>query len=74
MFDGDFVFNVDRDFVRGCETPMLVLMGTDVFHPEVISREIADLAPNATLIENWMDPEKDNTVQNVIDFLTVNTP
>jgi hypothetical protein len=53
---------------------MLVLMGTDVFHPEVISREIADLAPNATLIENWMDPEKDNTVQNVVDFLKANTP
>ena len=74
MFDGDFVYNVDRDFVRGCNTPMLALMGSDVFHPEVISREIVDLAPNATLVENWKNPQQDNTVQIVVDFLKANTP
>ena len=74
MFDGDFVYNVDRDFVRQCETPLLVLMGSDVYHPTATSREIAELAPNATLIENWKDPEADNTVNIVIDFLKANTP
>ncbi|MFP8874395.1 MAG: alpha/beta hydrolase, partial [Myxococcota bacterium] len=29
MYDGDFVYNVSRDYVSHCETPMLVLMGDD---------------------------------------------
>lgn len=74
MFDGEFVYNVSREFVASCEIPMLVLMGTDVFHPEVTSREIASLAPNATLIEEWKDPENDNTVANVLAFLRKHTP
>ena len=51
MYGGDFVFNVSRDFVRQCSTPMLVLLGNDRYHPSVTSREIADLAPNAQLVE-----------------------
>ncbi|MBD3649337.1 MAG: alpha/beta hydrolase [Pseudomonadales bacterium] len=75
MYDGDFLFNVGRDFVRHCETPMLVLMGDDLYHPQSISREVADLAPNAELIESWKDPDVvDNTVATVIDFLRRNTP
>ena len=74
MFDGDFVYNVDRDFVSQIETPMLVLMGDDVYHPEVISREIANLAPNAKLIEKWKNPEIDNTLETVIQFLVSKTP
>ena len=53
---------------------MLVLMGDDLYHPQSTSREIADLAPNATLIENWKDPTADNTVQIVLEFLASNTP
>lgn len=75
MYDGDFLFNVDRDFVRNCEIPMLVLMGDDLYHPQSTSREVADLAPNAELIESWKDPDVvDNTVATVIDFLERNTP
>ena len=74
MFDGDFVYSVDRDFVGQIQTPMLVLMGNDVYHPEIISREIADLAPNAKLIEEWKNPEEDNTIETVIQFLEENTP
>ena len=74
MFDGDFVYNVDRCFVGQIQTPMLVLMGNDVYHPEIISREIADLAPNAKLIEEWKHPEEDNTIETVIQFLEENTP
>ena len=74
MFDRDFVYNVSRDFVAACETPLLVLMGTDPFHPEVISREIADLAPNARLVERWNDPETDGTVATVLAFLEAHTP
>lgn len=75
MYDGDFVFNVDREFVKNCEIPMLVLMGDDLYHPQSTSREIAELAPNATLVESWKEPEVvDQTIETVIDFLKRHTP
>jgi pimeloyl-ACP methyl ester carboxylesterase len=75
MYGGDFVFNVGRDFVRQCATPMLVLLGNDRYHPAVTSREIVQLAPNAELIERWKEPEViDATVARVRSFLTLHTP
>ncbi len=56
MYGGDKVlFNVDEAFLRGCETPLLVLLGNDLYHPESSSRLVADLAPNTTLIEEWKE-------------------
>jgi pimeloyl-ACP methyl ester carboxylesterase len=70
MYDGDFVYNVDRDFVRGCSVPMLVLMGDDLYHPQVTSREIVELAPNAELVERWKEEEEvGETVARVRSFL-----
>lgn len=57
MYGGEFLFTVDRDFVAACTTPMLVLCGKDLYHPESTSRELASLAPNATFIEYWKEPE-----------------
>ena len=57
MFGGDFLFNATRDDVAQCQTPLLVLMGDDPYHPSSISREIVKLAPNAALIERWKEPE-----------------
>lgn len=74
MFEQEFLYNVDRDFLRGCEAPLLVLMGSDAYHPEVVSREIADLAPHATLVENWKNADEDKTVERVLEFLHANTP
>ena len=75
MYGGDFVFNVDRDFVKRCRIPMLVLMGSDLYHPSVTSREIAELAPNAELIERWKEPEVvESTVARVRSFLLQHTP
>jgi pimeloyl-ACP methyl ester carboxylesterase len=75
MYDGDFVFNVSRDFVASCEIPMLVLMGDDLYHPSSTSREIARIASNAELIERWKEPEVvEHTVTKVIDFLQRHTP
>jgi pimeloyl-ACP methyl ester carboxylesterase len=73
MYGGDLDFNVGREFVKNCPTPMLVLMGSDAYHPEVTSREIAELAPQATLVENWKSPE-DRTALKVIDFLKAHSP
>lgn len=53
----DFVFSVTRDFVRTCAVPLLILAGHDDFHPTATAREIADLAPNATYVEDWATPD-----------------
>lgn len=57
LYDGDFLFNVGRDFVRRCPVPLLVLCGDDLYHPQRISREIVELAPDARLIERWKEGE-----------------
>jgi pimeloyl-ACP methyl ester carboxylesterase len=73
MYGGDFVFNVPRAFVRGCATPLLILCGSDSYHPTPISHELAQLAPAAELLEGWKDniPE---TVARVRAFLRRHTP
>jgi pimeloyl-ACP methyl ester carboxylesterase len=43
----DFVYSVSRDFVRACQTPMLVLPDDVPAHPLAVAREIVELAPNA---------------------------
>ena len=35
------------------ETPLLVAMGDDLYHPESTSRTIAAHAPNVTFVEEW---------------------
>ena len=75
MYDGDFVFNVSRDFVRECRIPMLVLLGNDLYHPSETSREIVQLAPDAELVERWKEPEVvADAVQRVREFLRRHTP
>ncbi len=71
MYGGDKVlFNVDESFVRACQTPLLVLLGNDLYHPESTSRLVADLAPNATLIEDWKEgPAKDTAMAAFEGFL-----
>jgi len=74
MYDGDFVYNVSRDFVRQCNTPMLVLQGNDLYHPSRISQEIVDLAPQASLIEEWKDGDAVGaSARTVVDFLQKNS-
>jgi pimeloyl-ACP methyl ester carboxylesterase len=55
MWEHDFVVSVTRDFVRSCTAPLLVLPGTDRYHPTATGREIAAVAPNAQIIEPWND-------------------
>jgi pimeloyl-ACP methyl ester carboxylesterase len=75
MYGGDFVFNVSRDFVRSCKTPMLILCGSDDYHPTETSKEIAALASNSELVENWKTPDViDATIKRVRDFLIAHTP
>jgi pimeloyl-ACP methyl ester carboxylesterase len=75
MYGGDFVFNVSRDFVRTVRTPLLILMGSDDYHPTPTSEEIARLAPNATLVRDWKTPELiPQTVARVREFLKQHAP
>jgi pimeloyl-ACP methyl ester carboxylesterase len=70
MYGGDFVFNVSREFVRGCRTPLLILAGNDPYHPTPISRELAALAPNAELVDDWKQPSRlPAVVEQVRTFL-----
>lgn len=75
MYDEEFLFSVDREAVSHCQSPLLVLLGNDLYHPESTSREIIRLAPNATLIEDWKSESSvPDTVDAAIQFLERNTP
>ena len=45
MWDHDFVFCVDRAFVRNCPVPTFLLPGNDIPHPAATSAELAALLP-----------------------------
>jgi pimeloyl-ACP methyl ester carboxylesterase len=73
MFGSDFVFSVSRDFVRALTTPILVLPGSNLAHPEPIAIETARLARNAELRMAWhQDPA--GTAAAVRTFLKTHTP
>jgi len=76
MYGGDKVlFNVDEAFVAGCTTPLLVLMGDDLYHPQSTSRMVAVTAPNAEFIERWKEGEaRTEAMTAFADFLQRNTP
>src|SRR5690606_29974887 len=76
MYGGDNqLFCVDDDFLRSCPTPLLVMLGNDLYHPERSSRHIAALAPKATLVEQWKAPEHHEAARRAMDqFLAEHTP
>ena len=45
--NADFVFTATRDFVRACQTPILVLPDDVPAHPYAVAMESVHLAPNA---------------------------
>jgi pimeloyl-ACP methyl ester carboxylesterase len=57
--DADFVFTVTRDFVRGCQTPVLILPDDSPAHPYAVAMESAMLAPNAEVsMFPWKEPKE----------------
>jgi len=57
--DPDFVFTVTRDFVRNCQTPVLILPDNIPPHPYEVAMESAMLAPNAELsMFPWKEPKE----------------
>jgi pimeloyl-ACP methyl ester carboxylesterase len=55
----DFVFTVTREFVRHCQTPVLILPDDIPPHPYAVAMEAAMLAPNAEVsIFPWKEPKE----------------
>ena len=75
--NNDFVFSVTRDFVRGCQTPVLVMPDDTEPHPYGPAEESALLAPNAQMtFFPWKEP-KDRVamaVRHLRSFLRANRP
>jgi len=76
MYGGvEFVLTVTRDFVRGCQTPLLVLPDDVPAHPYAVAMEMVRLAPNAQVsLFPWKN-SKENialAVRHVRTFLRAN--
>jgi pimeloyl-ACP methyl ester carboxylesterase len=75
--DPDFVFTVSRDFVRSCQTPVLILPDDIPAHPYAVAMEAAMLAPRSEVsLYPWKEP-KDRiplAVRHVRSFLRAHRP
>ena len=69
-------FSVDEAFVRSCETPLLILPGSDVFHPTSIAEQICRDAPNAHCldVDCRSEAKLPDTIETVRSFLKEHTP
>jgi pimeloyl-ACP methyl ester carboxylesterase len=75
--DPDFVFTVTRDFVRTCQTPILVLPDDVPAHPYAVAMESALLAPNAEVsFFPWKEPKEriPLAVRQIRTFLRAHKP
>jgi pimeloyl-ACP methyl ester carboxylesterase len=73
----DFVFTVTRDFVRNCQTPILILPDDIPAHPYAVAMEAAMLAPNAEVsMFPWKEPKEriPLAVRQIRSFLRAHRP
>jgi pimeloyl-ACP methyl ester carboxylesterase len=73
----DFVFTVTRDFVRNCQTPVLVLPDDIPAHPYAVAMETAMLAPKAEVsMYPWKEPPEriPLAVRQIRSFLRAHRP
>ena len=73
----DFVFTVTRDFVRSCQTPVLILPDDIDAHPYAVAMEAAMLAPKAEVsIFPWKEPKEriPLAVRQIHSFLRAHRP
>ena len=73
----DFVYSVTRDFVRNCQTPMLVMPDDTPAHPYQTAVDVASLAPKAEVtVFPWKEPPdlKQRTIERVRTFLKSHQP
>ena len=75
--DPDFVFTVTRDFVRNCQTPVLILPDDIPAHPYAVAMEAAMLAPKAEVsMFPWKEPKEriPLAVRQIRSFLRAHRP
>ncbi len=73
----DFVFSVSRDFVRSCQTPVLVLPDDSPPHPYVVAMETVMLAPKSEVsMFPWKEPKEriPVAVRQVRSFMRAHRP
>jgi pimeloyl-ACP methyl ester carboxylesterase len=75
--NGDFVFTVTRDFVRACQTPVLILPDDIPAHPYAVAMEAAMLAPKGEVsMFPWKEPKEriPLAVRQIRSFLRAHRP
>jgi pimeloyl-ACP methyl ester carboxylesterase len=73
----DFVFTVTRDFVRNCQTPVLILPDDIPAHPYAVAMEAAMLAPKGEVsMFPWKEPKEriPLAVRQIRSFLRAHRP
>jgi len=73
----DFVFTVTRDFVRQCQTPVLILPDDIPAHPYAVAMECVMLAPKSEVsMYPWKEPKEriPIAVRQVHSFLRAHRP
>src|SRR5256886_1014686 len=73
----DFVFTVTRDFVKNCQTPVLILPDDIPAHPYGVAMEAAMLAPKAEVsMFPWKEPKAriPLAVRQIRSFLRAHQP
>ena len=73
----DFVFTVNRDFVRTCQTPVLILPDDIPGHPYAVAMEAAMLAPKSQVsMYPWKEPKEriPLAIRHIRSFLKANRP
>jgi pimeloyl-ACP methyl ester carboxylesterase len=73
----DFVYTVTRDFVRNCQTPVLILPDDIPAHPYAVAMEAAMLAPKAEVsMFPWKEPKEriPLAVRQIRSFLRAHRP
>jgi len=73
----DFVFTVTRDFVRKCQTPVLILPDDIDAHPYAVAMEAAMLAPKGEVsMFPWKEPKEriPLAVRQIRSFLRAHRP
>jgi pimeloyl-ACP methyl ester carboxylesterase len=75
--NADFVFTATRDFVRSCQTPILVLPDDVPAHPYAVAMESAMLAPQSEVsLYPWKDPKEriPLAIRHIRSFLRAHRP
>jgi pimeloyl-ACP methyl ester carboxylesterase len=75
LYGPGFVYSVDRDWVKTCRTPCMVLAGNDEAHPYPISEEVSKLLPDCEFVAEWKTgPALEAARPRIAQFLARHTP